>query len=208
MLITSSFFEAKMYSELSKKLTNIFIKNNIIKEEQTMIFNYCFEVIISDVVYLTVFMSLSLITHSLIESLCFILGFILIRQTAGGYHASNYTKCHLLFSLNQIFMILCVKFINKKNIEYLVLIFLLTSIVVVFIFAPIKNKKNKHSVKQIKKLYYISRLLVLSILALTIVLKFVNKVNSVYFLSFMLGVFSVSISIIIENTKERRYKIE
>ena len=113
-----------MYNSMAKKLTDFFILKKIIKEEEKNVYVYCFEVMISSFVYLVLFFTIAIVLKCLLQSILFLTGFWIIRSVAGGYHAKTYTRCHVLFMSNQIFMILLCSLLTNYTKHILLFIFL------------------------------------------------------------------------------------
>lgn len=195
-----------MYNSMAKRLTDLFILKKIIKEEERNIYIYSFEVIISSLVYLTLFFAIALFFKCLLQSILFLTGFWIIRSVAGGYHAKTYIRCHMLFMSNQIIMILLCSLLTNYTKHILLFIFLLISIISIFIFSPVEHKNNKHNSKQIKKFKFLSRFLIIVITTISLVLD--KNDFTEYIFPFVIGSFSVSFSLIFEKLKDWRCKNE
>ena len=91
-----------MYAKLAIAITNFFILHQVIPEEEKDNYAFGYEVMISESFYILIMLIISVITGSLIESLLFFIGFFVFRKLAGGYHASTYLKCHIIYAINQI----------------------------------------------------------------------------------------------------------
>lgn len=195
-----------MYNSMAKKLTDFFILKKIIKEEEKNVYVYCFEVMISSFVYLVLFFTIAIVFKCLLQSILFLTGFWIIRSVAGGYHAKTYTRCHVLFMSNQIFMILLCSLLTNYTKHILLFIFLLISIISIFVFSPVEHKNNKHNSKQIKRFKFLSRFLILFITIISLILD--RNGFTEYIFPFVIGSFSVSFSLIFEKLKDWRCKNE
>ena len=190
-----------MYNKLAESITNFFIGRNIINTNEQEIYIYSFEVLISDLIYMFIALLTSLISKSILETIIFLIGFFSIRRFAGGYHADSYTKCHLLFWLNQVIMIVLVHLAsNERTMRLLILIFYLISIVSVFLFAPISNKNRTFTDSERKKFWLSSRIMIILAAVVIVALDLFN-VDCKYTYVYIFGVFSVSISLMAEKIK-------
>lgn len=184
-----------MLVKLSKKMTNYFIKKNVVNAEQRDIYNYCFEVMLSTLLNLLAIIIIAIATKTYIESLLFSIGFMLMRGTAGGYHADTHFRCFITLMAIYSVMLITKFFIPDSIKLYLSVAFLIYSCIVVLIFAPIDSinkilskEEKKHQRK--KSLLY----LIILILVASIMLIFAITQNYAYGLSYAL--FAVSTSMI------------
>ena len=90
-----------MYKKIAKIITDSFILKGIIKKEDKEIYEYSYEVLISQAVYIFIMLFISILFKAFFETLVFFIGFYICRSLTGGYHASNYIKCHLLFIITK-----------------------------------------------------------------------------------------------------------
>ena len=102
-----------MYKKISKAIADIFLNKKILSEDKYALFKYGCELIISNIVYTLIFLIMSMLTNTLVPSLLFYAGFLITRKFCGGYHASSYIRCHLLFAFTHF---LFVSFTSKKLI--------------------------------------------------------------------------------------------
>ena len=88
-----------MIHNLSQKLTTTFIHHRIIDAEDREIYIYSFELLLSAVINLAVVVLLICLTGQVWGGVGFVLSFIILRQSAGGYHASSHFFCILSFTV-------------------------------------------------------------------------------------------------------------
>lgn len=139
-----------MYKKISQTLTTYFANKGIIDINRKPIYEYGFEILISTCIYALIFIVVSLLTKTFLESAFFLIGFFIIRTIAGGFHTNSYTACHILSLINHIAFILLLKLCSPQIFDLLSLIFCLVSIVCIVIFAPVDHP-NKPFVKTEKK---------------------------------------------------------
>ena len=186
-----------MYKKSARYLTNQFVKHGSISQEKVNVYAYGFEILISTIIYTIIFLITAAITDTILESLLFWFGFFIVRTIAGGYHAKTYIFCHILFLLNHIAFIVILKSIPSDAIIFLNSCSMLTSAICLFKFAPVdhpnkrftKNEKNKFRAGSVAYAF-----LILAITSLAFAFHFLN--NALY-LSYSIGTFSASTSVVI-----------
>lgn len=198
-----------MYQKVSCKITEWLILEKIISSEESEIYQYSVEVLISDFLYMSIAVLTAIITDSFIASIVFFVGFLTLRKFSGGYHASTYLRCHFLFWLNQLIMIMLYKLVSFEHSRILSLLFILISIVCVFMLAPVGNENKPLSVNEKRKYGLLSKIIILFDAAIVITLS-ITEVYCQYVCMYAFGVLSVSISLVAEKIKilkKRREKL-
>lgn len=189
-----------MYSKLASLICEHLIQNQTIPETKRAVYLYGFEVILSSLVYLFIFLFVSIISQCLISSLFFWLGIFIIRKIAGGHHANSYLSCHLLFESNHILFIFLFQLIPYSLYTYIILpIFMITLLSLLFI-APIDHK-NKPFIKNEYKRYRLLCLLYCVALAILATLYLLHIIpNHPFLFSFAIGTLSATISLLCGKT--------
>ena len=88
-----------MIHNLSQKITSTFIHHRIIDAEDREVYIYSFELLLSAVINLAVVVLLIGLTGQVAGGVAFVLTFLVLRQSAGGYHASSHFFCILSFTV-------------------------------------------------------------------------------------------------------------
>lgn len=187
-----------MIETLAKKITNIFIDNNIIKSEEREIYNYCFETTIFTGIGYLILLVLSIIFKEFFSSLIFLLSFIIFRKTCGGYHANNYYICSFMSLLSYLFLIIVTK---KLNIIFNVSYFLLmVGLFLILTLSPIQNENKPFTDKQYKRFKIISKVLATIFILVFSALELSGKhhlLTNKYFFSFCYGIDLVALALLI-----------
>lgn len=109
------------------------------------IYIYGFEITISSLaVMLSVFI-LSCLCGAVYTSFTFSLIFVSIRLFSGGYHAKTYGRCFILSNAVYLICFDAARLIQTLRIEFLCPFLVLSSMAVVFMLTPIKNKNHPMS---------------------------------------------------------------
>jgi accessory gene regulator B len=180
---------------LARGMASKFIAMGVIKEEDRAIYDYSFQLLLSDILNITALIILSIVIGKIFETILYMAAFIYLRSIGGGYHASTHFKCFLtmLFAYAAFLMAL---FMLPQRYHILITIFsFIFSIVVVFNLAPVSHANKPLNTKERHSLAKKSRLTVVLYAVLTISLQSLLK-KTWPGLSVGLSMFTVSISMI------------
>lgn len=131
-----------MLSKLAKKMTSFFISRNLIEESRKEVYDYSFEVLLSTLLNGLSLFIIALFSNTFLYSILYVFAFILMRGSAGGYHAKTHFGCLILLLATYIVFLLLIKFISGTILFYLTIIFSVFSLISVFLFAPVENINN------------------------------------------------------------------
>lgn len=184
-----------MYTKLASFFAQKLIQVGSVKEEQRDVYEYGLEILLADIGYLIIFLLFATVTSTMLQSLFFLVGFILLRRFAGGYHANTYTKCHIMFLINQMIFTAIIKFVPEHFYFALIISLVSISLIVIWMLAPVDNNtrrfiKNEYNIFRRK-----SRIYSVVILIMTVTVLFFSKFYSLY-ICYTLGLFSATCSII------------
>ena len=197
-----------VYKKLSIICTEFFIKHQLIEKEKRDIHLYGFEILLSSLSYLLLFIAISILTNTFLASLCFFLGLFFIRKIAGGHHSKTYIRCHILFALNHLLFITLYYIIQPQLYHYIIPLIFLIAALAMWLLAPVdhKNKpfiKSEYGRYKTCSIIYGCCLIALLILLYTKILPFHKHV-----FSFSIGTISATLSLLIgkiNRTKERKH---
>lgn len=97
----------KMNYLISKILTFITEQNGISNDEEVQDFyRYGIEISISSLLNIILVLLVGLLIGHLLESVVYLILFILIRSFTGGYHADTYFRCNLLMCTTFVLTVL------------------------------------------------------------------------------------------------------
>lgn len=152
-----------MLNKSAVYLVGLLEKHYQISQEEQPIYIYGFELLISTLLSMTSIIFISLLINKLSYAMSFFLFFFILRLFCGGYHANTYLKCFI--TTNTIFAstILLTKLYLLLHVKWVMPILVTVSMVIVWLFSPIKNKhhpcseetyiKNKRRSKFLSLLY-------------------------------------------------------
>ncbi|MCM1009108.1 MAG: accessory gene regulator B family protein [Ruminococcus flavefaciens] len=145
-----------MIRKISEKILNYLINSKVISdtEDNRDYFQYGIEITISSLLNIILILGIGIVTHSMIESIIFLICFILLRQFTGGFHADTYFKCNLSFCI--VFSIVLVLYYTTAQYLSTYISILITFVCVSIILAkcPIEhiNKPIPNNRKIIHKI--------------------------------------------------------
>ena len=138
---------------------------------------------------------ISMVFGAVLESLCFFIGFFLCRKFSGGYHAATYTKCHILFIINQIAFLLLLNCINNNYYWLATIVAIIISIIIIFLIAPIDHPNKPFTTKEMIKFRKRSKYFAIVLVPAYILFYLIDK-NNPFSFCFSIGVLSVSLSLL------------
>jgi len=104
---------------------------------------YGLEILIAYIFYFVFFIMLSVITSTFLESIAFLIGFMLLRNFAGGFHANTYLKCHLIFGINHILFIALIYFVPTDLYIAINIPVSIMCVGLILMLAPIDHKNRR-----------------------------------------------------------------
>ena len=151
-----------MLNRCAVYLTNQLEKSIILSDDDKEIYIYGFEITLSTLISILSTIFISLLFNNIQYSAFFLLFFYSIRLFCGGYHAKSYLRCFLLTNLVFISTIVLTKPIILYDLEWIVLVLVLLSSVIIFHFSPVQNKNHPYSYKRYCKFKKISKWLTIT----------------------------------------------
>lgn len=181
-----------MIEQISKKITSLLLRADIIEETSGSTFKYCFEVVFMLFLFLVLTFPVAYILGYFLPTLFFVFAFLLLRSIAGGFHAKKPEHC-LLLSVGSVFLFLLVcKFFSSN---YLTIVLYSIACLIILLNAPIEAKNyplSHHKRERHKKQCRILLLVYFLIFAYCHVYKIYDFASSIF-----MAVLSISIAILI-----------
>ena len=182
----------------AENISSFFIDKSVISENDRKVYNYCFELLISESINILIVLVVAILSKQYVNIVVFLVAFLLLRKWAGGYHANTHYGCTLiLFSILMLFLISEVVFsYNEKYI--LQFLNILASLPIICLFAPVDNPNKPIKNEQRKKFKNYSVILMFALIGLMCIFDFINFEKS-YELS--CGMLTVAVSILATTLK-------
>jgi len=138
-----------MITLLSKKLADFLCRKDIIDCENKEIYQYGYELLISDIIAFLLLTAAGILAHLIIETYVFYATIVLIRQFCGGFHASTYFKCNLTTLIIYALVMLMSQLLTEHDgVAGVNIILLGFYFVTAFAFAPVENKNKPLDAKK------------------------------------------------------------
>ena len=182
-------------------MTDRLILRCIISENERSIYQYGLEVFLETLIaYLSIFV-LALIFGDTLETIAFLIAFMLLRTYTGGFHASTRFRCYVLsLCMYGCFSVILFVF-PEKWIAHATLSNAFFTFAIVGIFSPVVHE-NRHLEIQERQRYRKLSIIICMFLVLLIVIGKNVSGNSEILLSLSLGMLSVSLSMIAAKISE------
>lgn len=193
-----------MISHISERVL-LYIKCHLeINDEMAEVYKYGIEITLSSLLNVVLILMVSAIIGDIVSGVVFLLCIIPVRSYCGGYHASTYLLCNLVFTLTYLLVHYFGLVINALHIETRLSISIcvaIISFIPVVLFSPVKNRHKKLSKDKAHKCRLISLILFI-FFSITSLILIINNLDCGTTLVMTLA--AVSVLIIIEISMQRR----
>lgn len=138
-----------MLTNLCYVIVDLFIRENIVSEEQREIYQYGVELVISSLIGLFLILVIGLLSGNFIESVIFYTVFCSTRMFCGGFHAHSHLLCKATFVGAFILVIVIDLVLNNIESFYWFIIYIYCLICVCQEKTnPFAKKKMSHPVTE------------------------------------------------------------
>ncbi len=142
-----------MIKKFSALISNQLVKRNIISKDAQDVYTYGVEITSSSLIGFILVTTIGLIFKSLMQAIIFYVIFVALRSITGGYHASTYLKCNIIFSFITLFTLLFSMAASEIQLSVGIITSIYLPAVAIFLWlAPVENP-NKPIEKK-KRLYW------------------------------------------------------
>ncbi|MBE5982355.1 MAG: hypothetical protein E7248_03495 [Paenibacillaceae bacterium] len=141
-----------MIRKFANRVGKRWVRNGIISDEYYTCYVYGIELIISELISISNILLLGFVTGTHSNAVVFLVVFILVRQYTGGFHADNYLKCNICFSLCYMINMMIVACIDF-NVYIMAVIVSIMGIGTILILGPVthKNKMINETLRKANK---------------------------------------------------------
>ena len=122
-----------MIAQLSKRIASFFVHSRVIESENEQVYEYGLELLISTLLNGVIALVLALFSRTLWQCICFLVVFIFLRKSAGGFHAKTHLGCcSILAAVLGIFIVL-IKFVHIEEYPIVSLAAVVFSIIMILL---------------------------------------------------------------------------
>lgn len=169
-----------MLNKIATKITKTMLVHKIIAEDMVDIYVYGFELLLSFLFNTTIIMIAGILLGRLLQTLMFLLIFVLLRSFTGGYHAKTYGVCTLVTFLVYGGVLLFSELFVPSMLFYGVLA--IVGVALLLTLVPIEHPNKKITQKKKRKYKHISLILFLIFITVGALLCHVDwQLNAVVF---------------------------
>lgn len=135
---------------LSGRIADFYVSNNIIKSEEKEAYSYGIYLILNDIITFSIIIFISLILWNIRYSVEFLFVFCFTRAYCGGYHADKAYICRLTMIITFLMVIVMSSFLVNIS-EWLLCMILICSCCLSIPFVPVKHPNKELTPELIKK---------------------------------------------------------
>ena len=137
---------------LAHRITSFFVRHGGATEEDRDIYEYGIIIALSTVINIIITLGVGIIASIPLQLIIYIIPFILLRSSIGGYHAETFWGCVAVSSFLVVAVVILVKCIPITIAPVLTFVFSVISVGVIVLFAPVINSSKKADSEYIRKL--------------------------------------------------------
>lgn len=160
------------------------IQHTNIPSSHKPVFRYGIELTISTLSSILSVLFLSLLLNATIETIVFLIAYMSLRIWSGGYHAKTYARCFLSTNLTYLAVYVISRILLTLESVWPPFILLFAANIVIFTWAPVKNKNHPLSEKRYQQNKKIARIqLFVYNLVFVVFFIFLNKLIFIFSVS-------------------------
>lgn len=188
---------------VSEKILNFMCKNYDIPSNMKEIYQYGVEITISSIFNILLIIIASLVIGDFISGVIFLVCFIFLRSYCGGYHATTYFRCNIVFLVTYVSVEVASILLSEVFPPdlWIAEVIILLAFLPVLIYAPVKNKHKTLEKRKILKCKMFSA--IIYIIAAFLAL-FLYSHKSIYGMTIIMTLMSIAVMILIEIFMQRR----
>ncbi len=190
-----------MIARLSKRIASFFVCNEVIKSEDEEVYEYGLQLLLSTVFNGVIALTFAIISGTVLQCVCYLAVFVLLRKSAGGYHAKTHFGCCCILAVVLSLFIMFIKFIPNEAYGIVATIAVAFSVVIILMFAPLEHEnkpiidRDKNRLRKISVIYAV-------LFTLLVFVLFIAKLKMIM-ICVALGMFTASSSMLVAVIEKR-----
>lgn len=132
-------------TKIAAKISSFLCARGVVEEEEKEIYTYGYEIILENIGKTILLLIAGGIIHKFVATCIFVVGFVSLRSSCGGYHAKKAWQCDILTVLLWGIVICAtpvVRMIVSEQRVFLLLIVLVSELIIIH-YAPVEHKNNR-----------------------------------------------------------------
>ena len=191
-----------MIDQLSMSIARFFVNKKLIPKDELDSYAYGYQVIIISIINWSSILIIAILTHSLIDTLFYMLPIVILRRHTGGYHARSYAQCYILSVSFYLIVLLLTRFIPDSAVYVIAPVLSMITYIPILKYAPIEHANNPQSKKRMIRHRRSCVVLSSIFLAISIALLFTKYTALSCCVS--LGMFQVCVLLLTEHINNQR----
>ena len=180
-----------MTKKLSEFFANFLVDTGAVATDKRAVILFGLELLLSSIISILIIIALSIAFGFPFLWLPFLLAFIPLRTTAGGYHAATHTGCNITFALAYIIRIIVCKYVTMQPLTYIIISVM--SVVTILLFSPVEAiNKPLNDVR--KSTNRTRSIIIILAVAVASVFAWLLSIHNIGIQMFYLGVFAAMVS--------------
>ena len=197
-----------MIQKISQKISYLWALNGIIPTGDSEIYEYGTQLVISTFINTIIIIVISIAIGMPLYWLFFILAFIPLRTTAGGYHAKTHFSCILSFCLEFLIFSLLVRFFSF----FFSLLYFATcsvlSLILICIMSPVQASNKPLTTAEALQNRRKSIFLAILFTIPAVTAAAIPELKGIYIAAFYAGELSAALSLVVSKIRNRTCKIK
>ncbi|MGN0272076.1 MAG: accessory gene regulator B family protein [Lachnospiraceae bacterium] len=132
-------------TKIAAKISSFLCARGVVEEEEKELYTYGYEIILENIGKTILLLIAGGIIYKFVATCIFVVGFVSLRSSCGGYHAKKAWQCDILTVLLWGIVICAtpvVRMIVSEQRVFLLLIVLVSELIIIH-YAPVEHKNNR-----------------------------------------------------------------
>ncbi len=180
-----------MTKKLSEFFANFLVDTGAAAPDKRAVILFGMELLLSSIISILIIVAISITFGFPFLWLPFLLAFIPLRTTAGGYHAATHTGCNITFAIAYIICIVVCKYVEIQPITYIIISVI--ALVTILLFSPVEAiSKPLNEARRLTN--RVRSIVIITMFTIASVIVWLLSIHHIGIQMFYLGVFAAMVS--------------
>lgn len=140
-----------MLSQIARNVASFFIQHGFIQKADEEIYVYGFELLLLELINWSITIVIAVVAKKFLETVFYMVAFIHLRETSGGFHASSQWGCVIISTVVYVLFLGVIRITPVSLYTVLIIIGVFIHMILVFSFAPIAHpNKPFNSLREVQ----------------------------------------------------------